>query len=274
MSFFDSAFVRGVIVPVAVVLALTLLRKYLPVARAGRSRFTTTPEMPIEPSQGAKWLVGTSMLLVGLAIAYGGYKSLLYLNQYFAHREGPANFQLLPSTAIWCFLPGFAALALPWEIVLQIWQRFGDRQKAWQYASWSSAKSGFDCTRALRWMAVIILVPIALFTIPAIPMHTTLHDNEMHIREYAGTRTLHYRYNQAQRLFVEDGLRDRSGKFTPRAEIVVDFADGRRWGSADNRDFVAHVEPGLGEFFVEKTGLPLNHVKANVDLPVSNASSK
>lgn len=269
-----SAFVRGVIVPIAVIVVFTLLRKYLPATRSSRTESVTPSGMPIGPSQGAKWLVGSSMLLIGAVIGYESYELLLHLNQYFADAEGPASFQLLPSKAIWWFLPLFASLSLPWEIVFQIWRKFGNELEALQYAAWSNAKSGFDCTRALRWMAVIILVPIAIFTIPATPMHTTLHDDGLRIREYAGTKTLYYPYNEARRLFLEDGMRNRSGEFTPRAEVVVDFADGRRWASADNRDFEPRVEPGLAEFLVEKTGLSLIHVRANKDLPAANPSSK
>jgi hypothetical protein len=52
-----------------------------------------------------------------------------------------------------------------------------------------------------------------------------------------------------------------------KAEIIIDFSDGSRWHSADNRDFTSAVDPGLDEFLQHKTGIPLERAETEADLP-------
>jgi hypothetical protein len=68
-----------------------------------------------------------------------------------------------------------------------------------------------------------------------------------------------------------EGFRDRDGRLRPRAGIVLDFADGRRWSSADMGDFRNSVDPALSTYLVERTGLPLEHAETASDIPKANA---
>ncbi len=94
----------------------------------------------------------------------------------------------------------------------------------------------------------------------------------MAIRQYASVSSRHYAYSQARRLIVVDGVRDRSGKFTKRADIIIDFADGFRWHSEANRDFEPAVDRNLLEFIREKTALPVESAQTEADLLTSLSS--
>ena len=48
--------------------------------------------------------------------------------------------------------------------------------------------------------------------------------------------------------------------------MIVDFKDGTRWRSADNRDFTTEPDPGLPEFLQNETGLTVEHVETEADL--------
>ena len=66
---------------------------------------------------------------------------------------------------------------------------------------------------------------------------------------------------------IIEGFRTRDGKLTRRAGIVIDFADGRRWSSADVGDFSERVESTLEELLENKTRLGYNYSQTEADIP-------
>ena len=207
------------------------------------------------------------MLLMVVVIGWVGIKILSSLNVSFARAEGPAQIVLLPSSASWWFLPSFAALTFTWDLVLFLWSHLGNASNARQYDEWSARKTGFDARRVLHWMGVIVVLPVGVFTALALPMHTTLHENELRIREYASLSAHHYPYSDAKRLAVVKGYLLRDGSFERRPAVIVDFADGRRWSSADSRDTSEFVDPDLVAFLHQKTGLPVIEAHTMEKLP-------
>ncbi len=156
-----------------VLAVFALLRHYLP----SRPAQTTTQENIAELDskfRTAQWFVSISLVFTGTILGIALYQILFALNQHYADAEGTARFQLLPSRAIWLFLPVFAALSLSWEIVRALWERFGNHDFLVKYVDWIHAKAGFDSTRVLRWMALLITLPIAIATLLAVPIHSTL----------------------------------------------------------------------------------------------------
>jgi hypothetical protein len=138
-----------------------------------------------------------------------------------------------------------------------LWSLFGDRNRIGRFIDWTHQRGGFDSTRALRWMALLLALPIGVATLLAIPIHSSLCDDNIVVGHYAQLAPQCLTYSRARRVALVDGLRDRSGKFAARAEIIVDFDDGSRWRSADNRDFTPEVDSGLAEFLQRKTGASL-----------------
>jgi hypothetical protein len=257
--------VGRMLVPVAVLTAFALLRRYV------SARTAWVPSTPITTTEAAKfgkwqWAVGAAMVCVALVFAFAGYEILLLANRYFAEADGPARFQLLPTKVIWGFFPGFAALALTWEITKFLWSLAGNQGDIERYTAWGNEKTGFDGPRVLRWMALGIALPIGLVTLPAVPMHSTLREQDMLVRGYGQISAKHYAYSQARRLMSVEGFRDRNGKFTARADLIVEFADGYRWHSEANRDFETSVDPNLIDFLELKTGLALEQAPTEADL--------
>jgi len=253
------------IVPAAVIAVFALLRRYLP-ARRTPPQTPTSSHRTLEDFSGTQWAVGFSMLLVALAFAYTVHMALVAANRYFAESDGPATFQLLPSSAIWWFFPGIGALCSTWEVTLSLWSLFQDHERIARYVAWSNERTGFDSTRALRWMALLLAMPIGVATILAIPMHSSLRNRDIAVGRYARFGREHLPYSQASRLVRVDGFRDRDGKLNAHAGMIVDFKDGTRWRSADNRDFTPEPDPGLAEFLQQKTGLTLERFETEADL--------
>ena len=247
-------------------LVLSLARKYLPVpTRLQNEKQYSRDELNTRFGT-TKWLVGSSMLLVGGIFAFATYEAFLRINHYLGTAGGKTQFFIAPQSAIWWFLPLFGALGLSSSITLEIWALLGHREDAQLYAYWSSLKSGFDGERVLRWMQVLLVLPIGILTILALSMHTSLTEDEIRDCGYAFTSCKVYRYADARRMTVIDGFRDRYGKLNYRASIVIDFSDGRRWSSAEMGDFTQHVDPALKEFLQNKIQLPFNYAPTENDI--------
>jgi hypothetical protein len=234
--------------------AIRLLREYLPPKRIAGA--PTVEELDLR-FRRTVWFVGFAVPLAGIVFFGGTHAILLNLNRYLAVIEGPALFRVLPERVIWNFLPRFGAPCLAWEITRRIWLLFGSREEVELYSYWSDFRSGFQSTNAFRILALFIVLPIGIATIFALPVHTTFHENEIRIRSYASTFASNYAYSAARHLITVAGYLDRNGAFHSNSVIVIVFADGHRWSSADLQDPGNHINPDLLDFLETKTGLPL-----------------
>lgn len=253
-------------VPATVGLVFGSARRFLPARPLADSLSPYQLAALNERFSITQWIVGFAMVVIGIAFFWLTHLALVALNRGLAESEGPAHFVLLPQTAIWWFFPGFGALSLSWELTLVIWTTFGSQKEADLYDAWSSQKAGFDSRRVLRLMALFIAAPIGLLTCLALPMHDTLYDAEIRSTGFAWRNRSVYRYSDARQLTTIEGFRTRDGKVTHRAGVVVGFADGRRWSSADSGDFKNLVDPALLDFLQQKTRLPVQHAETEADI--------
>jgi len=252
------------IVPAAVIGVLGLLRRYLP-ARKTDPQAQLDSNGDVEDFSNANSAVYACMIVVGIAFAFSVHWALVATNRYFAEADGRATFLVLPSSAIWWLFPGFGALCLSWEITLFLWSLFSGRGRVTRFIDWTSERAGYDSTRALRWMTLFIAMPVGVATVLALPMHSALRDNDIVVGHYATLARQSLPYSHARRLVLVDGFRDRSGKFSARAGVIVDFDNGLRWSSSDIGDFKSEVDPALAELLQHKTGLPLDHAETEAD---------
>src|ERR1700675_2165506 len=248
-------FVSRAIVPALVAVCFGLARKYLkPSVRLPEDQLSALDER----FRHTKRVVVVSMIAIGVAFVWATHYAFVSLNHHLAAGAGSGtSLQLWPQSAIWWFFPGFGALPLCWEITLQLWSAFDRGDSTRLYRLWSDGRAGMDCTRILRWMALVIAAPIGVFTVLALPMHTALGHQDIRVCGYGWARCQTFDYSKAVRITQIEGFRDRDGKLNRRAGIVVDFADGRRWSSADTGDFHDSVDPALVAFLTERIRLPL-----------------
>jgi hypothetical protein len=254
-------------IPAVVFTVFAIARRYLPAKTAKQFGTAYSINELSSHFRLTQWLVNAGMLAIGAVIAWGTHTLLVSVNQLFISLEGPSDFVLPPQTAIWWFLPGFAALALAWEATLDTWSLIGNKNEVALYNYWTTAKAGFDSTRVLRILTVVVVLPIAIATALALPQHAVLQKEAIRARGYGFSSTSTYRYVDARRLTVIDGFRQRDGKLVKRAGLVLDFADGRRWSSAAISNFEPSVDPDLLSYIRSKTGLEPQYVEAESDIP-------
>ena len=263
MSWDISGLVAGVAVPAAVITVIGVMRRYLPATAAPKSEVSVADE-DFGRLQRSVYI---TMVAVGIGLGYGTYRILLLANRSLANEDGPAAFQLLPSKWIWFFLPLLGALCVSWDITLWLWSFVEDHNRIRRYLEWTDAHAGFNSTRVLRWLTLLIAVPVCILTLLALPMHSSVREDGITMRQYGALSSKHHAYSRARRVAWVDGFRGRDGVMNKRAEVLVDFDDGYQWSSVANRDFEPLPDPGLVDFLHAMTGLPVLRAETERDLP-------
>jgi hypothetical protein len=259
-----------ILVPLVVIVLFALARKYLPASSAKEADKGYDLSALRPRFQGITWLVYSAMIFIGILSALGIHTILVRLNHYFSHCQQPSCFLLSPQTAIWWFFPGFFAMCLSWDITLKLWSLARNPRDVALYRHYTNLSCGFDSTRILRWMSVLIVLPIGVLTVLELSAHTCLSQDTIRDCGYAFTSCLDYRYADAVSMTTIDGLRGRDGSLVKRAGIIIDFNDGRRWSSADVGNFEPIVDPKLSDFLQDRVRLPMNHAITDADIPQPN----
>jgi hypothetical protein len=249
-------------VPLVVGLAFSLFRRYFP----------AKPDLTLERydrPEGKRLPTGAFSaitIVMGLAIAVGGYFLLLTTNHLFAKSDGPALAQAFPVRAIWCFLPGFAALVVPWPLAIVLLRRSNYHDEAAYVTDEGNRKSGFDSFRVMVGINIFIVLPIAIFTFLALPERLTFTDHEILWTRYASLTPEAFSYADVIRLTTVDGYKLRDGTFKLHKDLLIDFKDGRRLSANAVGD--GGSEPSADEVNVilAKTGLIPNHQLSAQDL--------
>jgi hypothetical protein len=211
-------------VPLVIGVAFSLFRRYFPAKPDLTLERYDRPEGKRLPT-GAFSAITIAM---GLAIAVGGYFVLLTTNHLFAKSDGPALAQTFPVRAIWCFLPGFAALAVPWPLTIALLRRSTYHNEAAYVEDEANRKSGFDCFRIMVGINLFLVLPIAIFTFLALPERLTLANNEILWTHYASLTPAVFAYSDIVRLTSVDGYKLRDGTFKSHKDLLLIFKDGRR----------------------------------------------
>ncbi len=58
-----------------------------------------------------------------------------------------------------------------------------------------------------------------------------------------------------------------------RSEIILEFRDGQRWHSGDNRDFELVIDSQLADFLQQKTGVRVQYLATEAEIPLDPTDS-
>lgn len=256
-------------VPCAVVLMMALFRRIAPGrARAAAHRYDEMQDPEPLPT-GA---VGAAMWSLGIVLALSFFV-LRGANRLWAQMEGPAILTQYATQAIWCFFPGFAAVAIPWPLTVWYLRRAGRWEEADGIEDEADRKGrGVDSYRVMKWMSFGLVCPIGFFTLLAIPIHLSITDSEARVGHYSSLRTERFAFKDARRLTVIDGYTLRDGEFKPAKDLVIDFADGRRLRGNAVGDGGTNIREDVMNFLVERIGLTPGHSRTLEEIPVLQAA--
>jgi hypothetical protein len=186
-------------------------------------------------------------------IATASFLAFSWANRMWSQSDPEVRLVVLPGWYTWMFFSLFGGLTLCWEVTIWGMNWLLGRGVGDSYAQWSDAKYGFQCTRILRWMALILAVPCLVVQILSIPRHASFGPDCLGIGSFARWSTERHRYSDVSEFFVRDGIRLRDGSFESEPSIILRFRDGGEWSSwtlTESRT----LDPGLVEFLAQHIG--------------------
>ncbi|MGA2351513.1 MAG: hypothetical protein ABSF70_13840 [Terracidiphilus sp.] len=216
-------------------------------------------------------------VLVAILFFFGVHAALLATSRHLAAVDGPAQFRLYYQPIIWWILPGFGALILPWEITLRIWSLFAGSGKLHLYREWLRRETYISQSGAIlkdsfglyRWLVLLIVLPIAVGSLLALNMHSTLGADAIRECDYAfkPCKVLPYadvrRITSVARYTAGSG----GGAVVEGASVVLDFKNAYRWTTADWGDPINDVDPAVAHFLTSKVNLTINTADRLKNIP-------
>lgn len=161
---------RYIVIP-AVSVVFALLRRYLPAPKSKFKSWKFEDQQAPEPLPTG--VIGAFMWLIAilLLLTFFGFRTA---NHAWAAMDNRAILRLYPTSFIWCFFPGFAALSIPWPFTIWLLQPLKRSDEADAIAEGSNSKTGFDSFTVMKWLAIGLGLPIGIATIFAIPIHLSI----------------------------------------------------------------------------------------------------
>jgi hypothetical protein len=211
-----------------------------------------------EPEPLPTGVIGSAMCAEGVGLALLFFV-LRELNHWWASLDGSSLLTQYATPVIWCFFPGFAAVAIPWPLTVWYLRKVGRWEEADAIEDDSDSKGGGDQFRIMKWLCIGVVLPIALFTLPAIPIHLSISDSEVRIGHYGSLHSESFPLKDARRLTVVDGYRLKDGSFHPAKDVLIDFAGGRRLRANAVGDGGTNVRTDVMQLLIEKSGLTPEH---------------
>ncbi|HET9790862.1 MAG TPA: hypothetical protein VFR08_06140 [Candidatus Angelobacter sp.] len=251
------------VVPIAVAAAFYFFGRKFPVQAPGE----LTEEELATPLPGW-WTFLSSMLtiLIGVSLFLAVVNIARAVNAGWATRPGASTFLLTPSPWWWYLYGGFVALCTAWPIASSILPGFMDKKRWSLWLAQQNQKAGFDGSRAMRWLAYLILVPYTAFFVPSLACYTRFTESEVAIHGYSDRKEARYTYGDVTRIAVVRGGLDRDGKFYSSPRLLMDFRDGTRWTTRDGLRDPAPIDHDLQQFLVLHTGLQPAYVATTEEL--------
>jgi hypothetical protein len=250
------------LVPFAIFFVLGLFRKLAPAP----ARSTNYEEKQV-PEPLPTGVIGAFMWGVGICLALSFFL-LKSANHLWADADGTAILRLYPTAATWCFLPGFAAIAIPWPLTVWLLRRTGRTAEANSIENASNERGGgVDSFKIMKWLSFGVVGPIAVFTLLAIPMHLSIAESVVRVGHYASLTTEVFLFDQAKRATLVDGYSLQGSKVRKNLDLYIDFADGRRLDVNAAGDGGSQITDTTVELLLARTGLHAGHVSSVEDLP-------
>ena len=250
-----GAWLSSCIVPVAIALAFALFRRMAPPGARLSGHCYDESQMP-EPL--APGVIGVAMWSVAIAL------SMLFFilrgaNHLWASLEGPSLLTQYAPQVVWCFLPGFAAVSIPWPLTVWYLRRVGRWEEADGIQDASDSKGGFDSFRVMKWINVSVVGPIALFTFLAVPIHLSITDSEVRVGHYASFHPEIFTLGDARSLTIVEVPIMQGNRVVQSTDVIVEFSDGRQLRGNQVGDGGTGVRDDVLQLLINKTGLKPQH---------------
>jgi hypothetical protein len=243
--------------PVVFALIFAMFRRMAPPRRRIAGHRYDESQVPKPLPTGA---IGAAMGSLGIGFGLLFF-ALRGANHWWASLDGPSMLTQYAAPVIWCFFPGFAALATPWPLTVWYLRKVGRWEEADSIEDSADSQGGMNSLRVMKWLSIGLVAPIGVFTLLAIPIHLSISNSEVRVGHYASFHSEVFPLREARRLTVVDGDRPRNGRFHPAKDVIIDFADGRRLRGNQVGDGGSSIREDVMQLLIENTGLTPEHAE-------------
>jgi hypothetical protein len=108
-------------------------------------------------------------------------------------------------------------------------RRFDYAGQAADIVAQGNAKINVNGERVMHGLGWFVILPILLFTVPEIPAHLSVINNQVRVTHYGHIKPDVYPLADARKAWWVDGYILRDGTFKSSPDLLIDFADGRRF---------------------------------------------
>jgi hypothetical protein len=143
--------------------------------------------LPAGAIGGAMWALGIGLALTFLLLRAG--------NQYWASLDGPAVLAVYATQWLWCFMPLVGALGIPWPVTIWWLRHVGRKDEADGIADAADMSGGIDSILAMKRLNIGVVVPIAFFTMLAIPIHLAIGASDVRVGHYGAWHSERFSFN-------------------------------------------------------------------------------
>jgi hypothetical protein len=210
------------------------------------------------------WTIGICLVLL--------FFVLRAANHWWASLDGHVSLTQYAPQVIWCFFPGFAALAIPWPLTVWYLRKIGRWEEADTIEDDADFQGGLNSFLVMKWLSIGLVAPIGVFTLLAIPIHLSLGDSKVLVGHFASLRSEEFPFEQARRLTIVDGYRLRDGSTRPAKDVIIDFADGRRLRGNQVGDGGTNIREDVLQLLLARVKLTPEHAATADDVPRLSAA--
>lgn len=258
------AVIKPIFVSVGLALAIAAARRWAP-------RDESKEQVEDDGKRLPDGVAGGLMGLLMVVVAVGGFYLLRAANHFWAAAEPGSLLTLYETPVIWFFLPGFAFLDWPWLMRLWLLRRFGYQWQAAQIVLEGNEKVGFDGERIMRWLNWLVVFPIAVLTLLAIPVHLAVQADRVDVWHYGHIEPESFAFADAREEYLVAGDPARHNR---GYDLIVKFSDGRVLSANTVGDGGDAAPEDLVKMLIARTGLTPIDVRSSDGIPKGLRANK
>jgi hypothetical protein len=176
-------------------------------------------------------------------------------NAAWARVQDPGMVHVLPTSVLWCFFPGFAALCVPWPLTVWLLRRWGRTDEADEIYESSSSNVGFDSYTVMKWMSFGLAGPIFVASFLAVPIHLSIGVDEARLGHFASFREDRFDLRLATRARMVETTAVSEHNAANLTDLIIDFSDGRSLRANAVGDGGTSADPKIVALLLDKTHL-------------------
>lgn len=164
---------------------------------------------------------------------------------------------------------GLAALSIPWPLTAWCLRRVGRWEEADNVEDASDRRGSADSFAILKWLCILVVTPIAIFTFLAIPIHLSITETGIRVGHYASFNSDSFLFQDARRITVIHGPELKRGTSLVQ-DVIIDFGDGSRLRGNQVGDGGTNIRADVMQQLHDRSGLPLAYATSTDQIPALN----